>query len=339
MNNTFFTLGAEHLLDKDNQLVKLSKLINWEAMRSLLKGIHVSDDNESSKGRKPYDPVQMLKAVLLGQWHSLSDPELARSLKLRIDFMLFCGFDLQDNFPDDTTLCRFRNKVFKHGKAKHVFDEINRQLEVNGLNIKNAKGAVIDATIIESAARPKRHVEHGIAEDRKELEQKIPPTPTILDSKDADAAWLKKGKKSQYGYKGFVSVDDQYGFVQNIETTAANVYEGHQMESLIEPLNIKAVYADKAYATKSNREHLQERKLKDRVLHKATRGNPLSKRKKQHNKLISKRRFIIEQCFGTLKRIFDFKRAIYMGLDKVNAQIHMKLSCFNLLKAINMMPA
>ena len=67
MNNTFFTLGAEHLLDKDNQLVKLSKLINWEAMRSLLKGIHVSDDNETNKGRKPYDPVQMLKAVLLGQ--------------------------------------------------------------------------------------------------------------------------------------------------------------------------------------------------------------------------------------------------------------------------------
>ncbi|CWO96999.1 type IV pilus-associated protein PilC1 [Neisseria meningitidis] len=35
----------------------------------------------------------MFKAVLLGQWHSLSDPELEHSLITRIDFNLFCRFD------------------------------------------------------------------------------------------------------------------------------------------------------------------------------------------------------------------------------------------------------
>ncbi|EOC20997.1 hypothetical protein NM3147_2053, partial [Neisseria meningitidis NM3147] len=41
----------------------------------------------------------MFKAVLLGQWHSLSDPELEHSLTTRIDFNLFCRFD-ELSIPD-----------------------------------------------------------------------------------------------------------------------------------------------------------------------------------------------------------------------------------------------
>ena len=41
----------------------------------------------------------MFKAVLLGQWHSLSDPELEHSLITRIDFNLFCRFD-ELSIPD-----------------------------------------------------------------------------------------------------------------------------------------------------------------------------------------------------------------------------------------------
>ncbi|KQB44701.1 transposase, partial [Neisseria meningitidis] len=37
--------------------------------------------------------------VLLGQWHSLSDPELEHSLITRIDFNLFCRFD-ELSIPD-----------------------------------------------------------------------------------------------------------------------------------------------------------------------------------------------------------------------------------------------
>ncbi len=48
-------------------------------------------------------------AVLLGQWHSLSDPELEHSLITRIDFNLFCRFD-ELSIPDYSTLCRYRNR-------------------------------------------------------------------------------------------------------------------------------------------------------------------------------------------------------------------------------------
>ena len=45
------------------------------------------------RGRPAYPLLSMFKAVLLGQWHSLSDPELEHSLITRIDFNLFCRFD------------------------------------------------------------------------------------------------------------------------------------------------------------------------------------------------------------------------------------------------------
>ena len=35
----------------------------------------------------------MFKAILLGQWHSLSDPESEHALAVRADFLVFCDFD------------------------------------------------------------------------------------------------------------------------------------------------------------------------------------------------------------------------------------------------------
>ena len=39
------------------------------------------------------------------------------------------------------------------------------------------------------------------------------------------------------------------------------------------------------------------------------------------NQLISKKRYIVEQCFGTIKRLFRMGRASYFGTVKVNAQV------------------
>jgi transposase, IS5 family len=52
----------------------------------------------------------MFKEMVLQAWHSLSDPEPENSLRVRMDFMLFTGLDMLEEFPDETTHCRFRNK-------------------------------------------------------------------------------------------------------------------------------------------------------------------------------------------------------------------------------------
>ena len=70
----------------------------------------------------------------------------------------------------------------------------------------------------------------------------------------------------------------------------------------------------------------------DGIMHKAHRNRPLFYWQKLHNLLIGKRRYVVKQSFGTLKRRFQFVGARYMGREKVQAQMIMKTLCLNLLK-------
>ena len=70
-------------------------------------------------------------------------------------------------------------------------------------------------------------------------------------------------------------------------------------------------------------------------MHEGQRNKPLSKRQIEANKLISRRRYIIEQCFGTAKQLFNMARASYISTTKVNAQVIKKNICMNLLNATN----
>jgi IS5 family transposase len=328
--SSFFSYSADLRIKKNNTLLKLNKLIDWTLIEKRLKGIY-KKDIEDKGGERPYDPIKMFKSILLGQWYSLSDPALEEALSLRLDFMMFTGFELLKDCPDETTLCRFRNRLIKNRLDKKLFLEINSQLEKLGLKVKNSTGAILDATIIESAARPKRQLE--IEEDRNEKETII----TKIESKDPDSRWLKKGPKFHFGYKGFVSVDSDHGYINKIHVTSANVAEVNQLEKLIDDIDKSRVYADKGYTSEKNRRLLKKKKLKDGIMHKSSKGKQLSKWEKLKNRLISKKRYIVERAFGTLKRNFKFRRACYIGNEKVEAQFYFKAMCFNLLKASNQM--
>jgi len=325
---SFLELTAEVLVGKDNPLLQLNGLIEWERFRKYLKGLHRNEIH--GEGAQPYDVIQMFKALLLQQWHSLSDTDLEKSLRTRLDCMLFTRFGFEGEVPDSTTFCRFRNKLMSDRRFKKLLNEVNQQLEKQGLSILKANAAIVDATIIESAARPDRIID--LVEDREEPEQEK-ESVKISESVDPDARWLKKGRRCYFGYKAFVSTEGEHGFIQQLEVTPANQYEGHFLEKTISGLDIQAVLADKGYATEANREWLKKQGYLDGVMRKATRGHPLSEAEKAVNKLISKVRFKVEQCFGTLKRRFQFQRARYVGLKKVEGQMCLKAICFNLLKA------
>lgn len=326
---SFFSYSADQRIKKNNLLLKLNKLIEWSKIKNRLNKLYKKDIQDKG-GERPYDPLKMFKAILLGQWYSLSDPGLEEALNVRLDFMMFTGFELLEDCPDATTLCRFRNRIIEKGLDKKFFNEINQQLERLGLKLKEAHGAIIDATIIESSARSKRQL--TIEEDRKENEE---INCKIIESKDTDSRWLKKGSKSFYGYKGFVSVDSEKGYINNIHVTSANIAEVNQFENLIDD-NCQRVYADKAYASDKNRNFLKEKKIKDGIMLKASKNQKLSRWQRVKNKLISKKRYMVEQCFGTIKRRFNFNRASYIGLEKVEGQLYFKAICYNLLKGIRM---
>lgn len=109
-------------------------------------------------GPTGYEPILLFKSLLLGQWHGLSDAKLERALNVRLDFMVFCGLDLHGAVPDNSTLCQFRNALVASGVFDDLLAEVCRQIEDHGLTLKEAEAAIIDATLIESAARACTHI-------------------------------------------------------------------------------------------------------------------------------------------------------------------------------------
>lgn len=308
-----FHREAMERIGTDDVLSKVNALLDWQAFSPILKrGL-----GRSGVGPQGYDPLVLLKCLLIGQWHGLSDPKLERALKVRLDFMLFCGLDLHKPVPDETTHCRFRNALVRGGVYDDLLAEVCRQIETRGLKLKEAEAAIIDATLVESAARPRSHVE--APQDRAEGDR--PAEPDVHFSADPDARWVKKGSKSTLGYKGFVRSDEE-GYIDKVHATPANRSESPEFESMIEGAPAQRVLADKAYASRANRDALRG-KHRDGIMRKAARNRPLRQSEKRFNKLISKRRFRVEQCFGTMKRLFGLDRARYFGLAKTHAQMAM----------------
>ena len=71
--------------------------------------------------------------------------------------------------PDGATHCRFHNARVKAGAYDRLLTEVCRQIEGHRLKMKEAGAVIIDATWIESAARPHTHVEaapEGRAENK-----------------------------------------------------------------------------------------------------------------------------------------------------------------------------
>lgn len=142
-----------------------------------------------------------------------------------MDFMIFCGLDLHASVPVETTQCRFRNALVKGGVCDDLLAEMCCQIEEHGLRLKEAEAAIIDATLVESAARPRTYIE--APEDRAEGE--VPDDPQMHFRADPDACWVKKGSKFTLGYKAFARTDEE-GFVDKVNTTAANRAESPQLK-------------------------------------------------------------------------------------------------------------
>ena len=320
----FNSVGVAARVGKENQWAKLKELINWESFRIILKRL---DRTGEQGGRPPYDPVVMFKVVLLGQWHNLSDNDLEQVLRVRLDFMLFCGFSLSCNIPDSTTIQDYRFRMIELGLLEKCMQMLNKKLEEVALKVKSGT-LIVDSTIIESAARPRNVIELGNDTE----------PPTKSSSADPDAEWTKKGQEYHYGYKEHAVVNAEDGFIEDVHVTGAATHDGTMLKAVLKgKRGVKDVLADKAYASRKNRAYLKTRQIRDSILRKAARNRPLTANDLRHNRRLSQRRFVAEQQFGTKKRKFCFFRTRYFFRLRVQGQAYLKAICFNLLKAVRML--
>lgn len=335
MANSWFSQSIieQRLKNGHTFLDSVNKLIDWDALLVPLKHVHLRDT--SNRGRNSYPKLVMLKALLLQQWYCLSDPELERCLCDRLSFIRFCGLNLEESVPDHSTICRFRNKLIEAKLHDKIFEEVNHQIANRGVSIRG--GAAVDASLIQAHSRPRRkdYIEIEPTGDDEQSPTNSTVKFTRVESIDPDARWIKKGKRSVYGYKANASVDLATGIVQKIVTTSANVHDIKTLPELIEHLHLEEgspVLADKGYSSKAIRELLRQNNLKPRIMFKRYKNDILRDVKIRFNRRVSKGRYIVEQTFGCLHAHYGFGRTRFVGLQKTDYFLTMKCVAFNLKK-------
>jgi IS5 family transposase len=332
----FADIEIENRFKEPTYLDKISSLVNWKRIENILNKHYKK--NKDAVGNPAYPAINMFKILLVQRWEKLSDPQMEFALRDRISVIRFVGFPLSSPTPDHSTICRFRNELLKTGTFEVLLNEINFQLSSLGFMVKEKSSAVIDATIVSSHSRPRKTLDI-IPEDRKEEDSSDESSANISFSADPDAAWLKKGKKSYFGYKQFLGTDEK-GFILSCLTKPANVSEMNTLPEFIERLDLQPgsmLYGDKGYASNENRVLLAENGIKDFIMHKKTKGSELSGFQKKVNRFISGVRYVVEQTFGILKQHFGIDKARYIGIKKVQMEFELTAIAYNLKKAANML--
>jgi transposase, IS5 family len=293
----------------NRRLEAIEAVLDWAAVERLLYAVYAAPT-----GRASYPVLSLFKAVLLGAWHGLGDPELEAALCDRLSFRRFAGLALDEAVPDHSTLWRFRDQLRRLGLSEKLFAEINRQLEQNGVVVK--QGTLVDATLIPAAAaEPPKQKGGG------------------RSAADPDAAWAKRASgKAVFGYKLHAGVDAGSGIVRRARVTPANVNEITVGPELVAG-DEGSVWADKAYVGPSMAGAIAAAGAKNRVQRRNQKNRRLRPSERRRNVLIGRVRGRVEGVIGALKRSYGMARLRYMSLARNATGLLLKLTGWNLARA------
>ncbi len=308
----------KELSAKGDALERLSAIVDFEVFRSdLARAVPRSDGSKG--GRPPFDHVFMWKVLILQASHSLSDERTEFLIKDRLSFMRFLGLGLADPVPDANTIWTFREALTRatldgQPAIQVLFRAYEAALKAAGFLAMG--GQIIDASII--AAPKQRNTEGEKAEIKAgRIPEAWTDQPAKLAQKDLDARWTVKWSKAKpaadgspridlavpaFGYKNHVGIDRRHGLIRTWAATDAARHDGAQLANLVTRANTgSGVWADTAYRSKANEEHLAQRGFVSRIHRKKPPGRPMPLNVSRANGAKSKVRSAVEHVFARQK--------------------------------------
>jgi transposase len=274
-------VSLERRLPADHPLRRISKLIDFTFVRSRVEELYGVNGNVS------VDPAVILKLMFLLIYEDLkSERALMEQLPLRMDWLWFCGYDLDDVTPDHSVISKARRRW-----GQEVFDGffnnvLSRCIEAG---LVDGKTIHIDSSMIDADADKSKlqaHVRLVVqklngrldepAEEPQETETDWRKTHPVLENPtDPDARLGRKNSQTVLGYKDHRVIDDKCGIVTATITTPANINDSLVMKDAVHEhqdntaSHVKTVVADKGYGVIENYRYLNEIKALACIPHQA----------------------------------------------------------------------
>lgn len=307
---TFFDMAVEQRGAANKVLETINREVDFSRAEEQVAAAY------SSGGRPACRVGVLLRIMLLQHIYNLSDPQAEEQIKDRLSFQKFIQLDAHELVPDETTICRFRQRLIECKLHEELLGLLNRQLEARGYIVKRT--TLVDATIIESSRK------------RPEVEAAADGT-----APDADASYTRNNHRSFYGYKAHVSSDLEHNLIRTALISTASVQDGH-MFGRVAPEDTKEIYADKIYDTLSVKAWMRERSITNRILKKGANHIKLSAKDHERNHKKGLVRRNIERIFGNLKQWQGYRRVRYLGLAKNQLELMLKAVSYNLKRLVKL---
>jgi len=271
-------------------LSEMERVVRWGEIAAVIEPHYPKPGTEG--GRPPIALEKMLRIYFLQAWFNLSDPAVEEALYDSAAMRSFVGIDLGlEPAPDETTVCKFRHRLEKHGLGKQIFAAVNRYLKENGLKVST--GTIVDATIISAPSS----------------------TKNSSGERDPEMHQTAKGQQWYFGMKAHVGIDSKTKLIHTILASAANVHDREALPHLLHGKETR-VWGDQGYQGQTaviRRRAPQARDLTNRRYRYAGRVDEVEKAR---NRTKSRIRAKVEHVIGVIKRIFGFTKVRYRGLAK-----------------------
>ncbi len=264
-------LSLERRIPPDHPLRRIQQVVDFTFIRSQVTDLY------GCCGHASVDPVVLLKLMFLLFYENVkSERRLMAQLPMRLDWLWFCGYDIDDPTPDHSVLSKARRRW-----GGEVFSTFFETILTHCVQAGLVDGEMIhvDASMIDgNASKDSLRCQVRLVGRQlyDQLEQASEPDETLekrVSATDSDARLGKKYGRTTLGFKDHRAVDDKEGIVTATVTTPANVTDDKVLTDVIEQhqqttgKEVKTVVADKAYGTGENYKSLHEQGITPCISH------------------------------------------------------------------------
>lgn len=240
----------------------------------------------------------------------------------RISFRKFLDIKDDDTIPDETTICKFRNKLIEEKLLEIIFAKVKTMM-VNKNLILN-EGTLVDATLIHSS-EPKRK-----KDDKGNM--------VSNEANDKDATYTSKRGHKHHGLKMHIATDIN-GVIKDVIATTAKTHDSTQFDKLIED-ETKAVFADSGYMSQERKKDLRFKGIFSGIVERRVKNqSKLRDKQIRNNKRFAKIRALVDLPFAFIKHHMRFRETKYLGIDKNQQHFYLLATCYNLRRIPNLMKA
>ncbi len=269
----FYTkFSLDQRIPKNHILRKIAKYIDFDFVYKEVK------DKYGINGNISVPPPVILKMMLLLIFYNIrSERELIATIPVRLDWLWFLDYDLDDEIPNHSVLSKARAR-WGVDAFKTFFERIVWQCVQAGL-IDGSKlfmdSAMVQADASNNSVVNKESINryldqsYQILEARLEEEQRSSDSDDepksgsanrkYISTTDPDASVTRRGKgKSKLQYQVHRGVDEKCEIITATEVTPGEVHEAHRMQSLINShqkntgQKVETAVADSKYGTIEN---------------------------------------------------------------------------------------